>query len=63
MDLLLSSQAWLSAALIFALRVTDMTLDTLRVLFVMRGKKQITWVLGFIQSAIYVYVSKCSPNE
>lgn len=55
MDLLLSSQAWLSAALIFILRVLDMTLDTLRVLFVMRGKKQIAWVLGFCQSAIYIF--------
>src|SRR5512136_1952549 len=55
MDLLLSSQAWLSAALIFVLRVSDMTLDTLRVLFVMRGKKQIAWILGFCQSAIYVF--------
>jgi uncharacterized protein YebE (UPF0316 family) len=54
MDLLLSSQAWLSALLIFALRVSDMTLDTLRVLFVMRGKKQVAWVLGFFQSAIFV---------
>jgi len=54
MDLLLSSQAWLSALLIFALRVADMTLDTLRVLFVMRGKKRIAWVLGFCQSAIFV---------
>src|SRR5512136_290700 len=54
MELLLSSQAWLSAGLIFILRVSDMTLDTLRVLFVMRGKKQITWVLGFFQSAIYI---------
>lgn len=55
MDLLLSYQAWLSAALIFVLRVSDMTLDTLRVLFVMRGKKQIAWVLGFCQSAIYIF--------
>jgi uncharacterized protein YebE (UPF0316 family) len=55
MDLLLSSQAWLSAALIFVLRVSDMTMDTLRVLFVMRGKKTIAWVLGFCQSAIYVF--------
>ncbi|MGE5124603.1 MAG: DUF2179 domain-containing protein [Acidobacteriaceae bacterium] len=55
MDLLLSSQAWLSAALIFILRVSDMTLDTLRVLFVMRGKKQVAWILGFCQSAIYVF--------
>jgi uncharacterized protein YebE (UPF0316 family) len=54
MELLLSTQAWLSALLIFALRVSDMTLDTLRVLFVMRGKKKIAWVLGFFQSAIFV---------
>ncbi len=54
MDILLSSQAWLSAGLIFILRVSDMTLDTLRVLFVMRGKKKIAWILGFFQSAIFV---------
>jgi uncharacterized protein YebE (UPF0316 family) len=30
------------------------TLDTLRVLIVMRGKKQVAWVLGFFQSAIFV---------
>jgi uncharacterized protein YebE (UPF0316 family) len=54
MDLLFSTQAWLSALLIFALRVSDMTLDTLRMLFVMRGKKRIAWVLGFFQSAIFV---------
>ena len=54
MDILLSTQAWLSAGLIFILRVSDMTLDTLRVLFVMRGKKKIAWILGFFQSAIFV---------
>jgi len=54
MELFFSPQAWLSAGLIFILRVCDMSLDTLRVLFVMRGKKQIAWVLGFIQSAIYL---------
>jgi uncharacterized protein YebE (UPF0316 family) len=54
MDLLLSPEALLSALLIFALRVSDMTLDTLRVLFVMRGKKRVAWILGFFQSAIFV---------
>jgi uncharacterized protein YebE (UPF0316 family) len=54
MELIFSSQAWLSALLIFILRVSDMTLDTLRVLFVMRGKKRIAWILGFFQSAIFV---------
>jgi uncharacterized protein YebE (UPF0316 family) len=54
MEIFLSSQAWLGAALIFFLRVCDMSLDTLRVLFVMRGKKKVAWVLGFSQSAIFI---------
>jgi uncharacterized protein YebE (UPF0316 family) len=54
MELVLSPEAWLSAGLIFILRVTDMSLDTLRVLFVMRGRKAIAWVLGFVQAAVYV---------
>jgi uncharacterized protein YebE (UPF0316 family) len=39
---------------IFALRVGDMTCDTLRLLFVVRGRKGIAWVLGFVQSVIFV---------
>jgi uncharacterized protein YebE (UPF0316 family) len=54
MDLSFTSQAWLGAGLIFILRVADMSLDTLRVLFVMRGIKKIAWVLGFFQSVIFV---------
>ncbi len=54
MELFLSPQAWLGAGLIFILRVSDMSLDTLRLLFVMRGKKKISWVLGFVQSAIFL---------
>ncbi len=46
--------ALLGALLIFMLRVSDMSLDTLRVLFVMRGRKSIVWILGFAQSAIFV---------
>ncbi|UCD42559.1 MAG: DUF2179 domain-containing protein [Chloroflexota bacterium] len=54
MELVLSPEAWLSAGLIFLLRVTDMSLDTLRVLFVMRGRKAIAWILGFFQAVVYV---------
>ncbi len=49
-----SPEAWLFALLIFALRVGDMSLDTLRVLFVVRGKKGIAWILGFFQSLLFV---------
>ncbi len=54
MELLLDINAWTGAGLIFLLRVCDMTLDTLRVLIVMRGRKSIAWVLGFFQAFIFV---------
>ncbi|HLA99113.1 MAG TPA: DUF5698 domain-containing protein [Anaerolineales bacterium] len=54
MDIFLSPQAWYGAGLIFLLRVGDMTLDTLRVLVVMRGKKGYAWILGFFQASIFV---------
>ena len=50
----LSPAAWLGALGIFALRVSDMSCDTLRMLFVMRGRKGNAWGLGFVQSVIYV---------
>jgi uncharacterized protein YebE (UPF0316 family) len=47
-------QALGEAALIFCLRVSDMSLDTLRMLFVMRGRKPLAWGLGFFQALIFV---------
>jgi uncharacterized protein YebE (UPF0316 family) len=54
MEHILSLSAWLMAGMIFVLRVSDMTLDTLRVLVVMRGRKGFAWLLGFFQSLIFV---------
>jgi len=54
MEELLIPSAWLGAGVIFLLRVTDMSLDTLRVLVVMRGRKGIAWILGFFQALIFV---------
>lgn len=54
MHVLLDPNAWLAALGIFALRVGDMSLDTIRVLFVVRGRKALAWVLGFFQSLIFV---------
>lgn len=45
--------AWLPLV-IFVLRVGDMSLDTLRVLFVVRGRRAAVWFLGFSQSVIWV---------
>jgi len=53
-------ESWLTLAtlqnalFIFLLRVCDMSLDTVRVLFVMRGRKGIAWVIGFVQSAVFL---------
>ena len=54
MEYLSDPHAWLFALLIFVLRVGDMALDTIRVLFVVRGKKLLVWILGFFQSLIFV---------
>jgi uncharacterized protein YebE (UPF0316 family) len=54
LEIFLSPVAWLGALGIFALRVSDMTCDTLRMLFVVRGRKGFAWALGFVQSFIYV---------
>ncbi len=51
---LLVPSAWIGGLTIFALRVGDMSLDTLRMLFVVRGRKGIAWALGFVQSIIFV---------
>ncbi len=44
---------WLGM-IIFGLRVVDMSLDTMRVLFVIRGQRTAAWFSGFFQSAIWV---------
>lgn len=51
---LLPIPATLLPLLIFLIRVTDMSLDTLRVLFVVRGRRAPAWVVGFLQSALWV---------
>jgi uncharacterized protein YebE (UPF0316 family) len=53
-EFLFSPTAWLIALVVFLLRITDMSLDTLRVLFVVRGRKTVAWVLGFFQAAVFV---------
>jgi len=54
MELVFTIDTVLLALGIFALRVGDMSLDTIRVLFVVRGRKKLAWILGFFQSLIFV---------
>lgn len=44
----------LSALLIFILRVIDITLATLRMLMVIRGRKSLAWLSGFFQAIVFV---------
>lgn len=53
-DLMFFSSPLIGALVIFGLRVVNMTLDTLRMLFTMRGKKTLAWIIGFLVSLIYV---------
>jgi len=54
MSFTLTTAILVSALTIFLLRVVDMSLDTLRMLFVIRGRRGTAWVLGFFQSLVFV---------
>ncbi|MGD8404534.1 MAG: DUF5698 domain-containing protein [Anaerolineales bacterium] len=54
LDLMVFSNPWIGALVIFGLRVLNIALDTLRMLFTLRGMKWLSWVVGFMVSLIYV---------
>jgi uncharacterized protein YebE (UPF0316 family) len=54
LDLMAFSNPWVGALIIFWLRVLNIALDTLRMLFTLRGMKWLSWVVGFMVSLIYV---------
>jgi len=53
-ELFSSTNVWVVALLVFGVRVLNMALDTVRMLTVMRGMKTVTWLLGFLQTVLYV---------
>lgn len=44
----------LAGLFVFFMRLTDMSLDTLRLLFVMRGRKLLAGVIGATQAAVFI---------
>jgi uncharacterized protein YebE (UPF0316 family) len=44
----------LAGLFVFAMRLIDMSLDTLRMLFVMRGRKIIAGLIGATQAAVFI---------
>ncbi len=59
----LTADAFLIALGIFALRVIDMSMDTMRMLFVVRGRKRVAWILGFCQSLVFVVAISAALAE
>jgi uncharacterized protein YebE (UPF0316 family) len=43
------------ALLIFCLRIVDVSCDTMRVLFAMRGRRAIAALLGFFQALVWIF--------
>lgn len=56
MEVFLSPTAWLVALGIFIARTINIALDTLRFMLSLRDKRWLSWILGFIQSVIFVVV-------
>ncbi len=53
LNLLAISPTWVPLV-IFLIRVGDMSLDTMRVLLVVRGRRLPAWLVGFLQSSLWV---------
>ncbi len=62
-EFLAHQNIWLIAFFIFAVRVLNMALDTIRMLTVMRGMRTITWILGFIQTVLFVVALGSVMND
>jgi uncharacterized protein YebE (UPF0316 family) len=58
-----STNVWLVALGIFILRVLNMTLSTVRMLTVVRGMRTVTWILGVLQTAIFVVAFGSVVND
>ena len=52
----MSLEAFGMAALIFAARVADVSLGTLRTAFIVRGKRALAFAVGFCESVVWVVV-------
>jgi uncharacterized protein YebE (UPF0316 family) len=54
---------WIFAVVIFFLRVLNIGLDTVRMLTLFRGMRGLTWVLGFLQTIVFVLALGSVMND
>jgi uncharacterized protein YebE (UPF0316 family) len=63
MQLIFTPTVILTALLIFLVRVASISMDTLRFMLTMRGKQGVAWVLGFIESILFVVTMGAVLND
>lgn len=56
-------QAVGTAILIFSVRVLSISMDTVRFMLTMRGKRGIAWILGFLESVLFVLTVGAVLND
>jgi uncharacterized protein YebE (UPF0316 family) len=54
---ILAATPWWDLALIFLARIIEVSLGTLRVIFVNKGHRKQAFLLGFIEVTIWVFVA------
>lgn len=54
MEFVLTQESLLVALGIFLLRTLNQAVDTIRFLMTIRGRKGVAWILGFVETAIFV---------
>jgi uncharacterized protein YebE (UPF0316 family) len=62
-DFLAHQNIWLVSGFIFLTRVLNMALDTVRMLTVVRGMRTVTWILGVLQTMLFVVALGSVMND
>ena len=62
-ELLANVNSWVFALAIFIVRVLNIALDTLRLLTIMRRMRGLTWILGFLQTSLWILVLGSVIND
>lgn len=57
MDVSYQLPAWGAALLIFALRIVDVSIGTLRIIMVVQGRVAISMIMGFFEVLIWIVAS------
>lgn len=63
MELILTPEALTLAGIIFVLRALNQSMDTIRIMAMLRGRKLIAWLLGFTQSIIFILTLSSVIND